>query len=41
MEAKSTPKRLKIEVDFQERKHILRDRLETVLEPSFADLGPS
>ena len=41
MESKWTPKRDKIEVDFQERKNTLQDRLGTVLEPSWADLGPS
>ena len=30
-----------IEVDFQELKKSLQDRLRTVLEPSWADLGPS
>ena len=41
MEPKSIPKRFKIEVDFQERKNTLQDRLGTVLEPSWVDLGPS
>jgi hypothetical protein len=41
MEPKSIPKRFKIEVDFQERGNTLQDRLGTVLEPSWADLGPS
>ena len=41
MEPKSIPKRFKIEVDFQERNNTLRDRLGTVLEPSWADLGAS
>ena len=36
-----SPKRFKIEVDFQGRKNTLQDRLGTVLEPSWADLGPS
>ena len=40
MEPKSIPKRFKIEVDFQERGNTLQDRLGTVLEPSWADLGP-
>ena len=40
-EPKSIPKRFKIEIDFQERKHTLQDRLGTVLEPSWVDLGPS
>ena len=39
MEAKSIPKRLKIEVDFQDRKKTLQDRLGSVLRPSLADLG--
>ena len=41
MEPKSIQKSWKIEVDFQERKHTLQDRLGIVLEPSWNDLGPS
>jgi hypothetical protein len=33
-EPKSSPKRVKIEVDFQERKNTLQDRLGSVLRPS-------
>ena len=38
---KTIRKRFKIEGDFQERTDTLQDRLGNVLEPSWADLGPS
>ena len=41
MVPKSIPKRVQIEVYFQERQNTLQDRLNTVLEPSWADLEPS
>ena len=41
VEPKPIQKRFKIEVDFQERKHTLQARFGNVLEPSWADLGPS
>ena len=41
IDSKTTPKQNKIEVDFQERKDTLQDRLGNVLEPFWADLGPS
>ena len=41
MEPKSILKSCKIEVDFQHRKKSLQDRLRTVSEPSWGDLGPS
>ena len=41
MEPKSIPKSFKIEIDFQERKNTLQDRLGTVLERLGGCLGCS